>query len=120
MGKYLQLSEAIDAGMATLAHNRRPEGWRLAEFNELAAYVSPDCPELVGEIFPEATTARVKVTVAASVHPNDWHRVASKIAREAAASRGIAWKDADVFVELPESGRFFTKSPGRTALVAHG
>ena len=51
---------------------------------------------------------------------NDWHRVASKIAREAAASRGIAWKDAGVFVELPESGRFFTKSPGRTALVAHG
>lgn len=68
----------------------------------------------------ESNTNRIEVTVSASVHPNAWHRVASKLAREAAAAQGIEWEDADVFVELPGPGRCFTKSAGRTALVAHG
>ena len=48
--KELQLSEAIDAGMATLAHNSQPDGWRLAVFQSVIAYVSPDCPEILGEV----------------------------------------------------------------------
>lgn len=46
----LQLSDAIDQGLATLACNARPEGWREADFGDLLAYVSPDCPEILGEI----------------------------------------------------------------------
>ena len=65
-------------------------------------------------------TNKIEVTVSASVPSQNWHRVASKLAREAAAAKGIAWEDADVVVALPEHGRCFTKSPGRTALVAHG
>lgn len=45
-----QLSEAIDQGLATLSHNPRPEGWRKADFETLYAWVSPECPELLGEI----------------------------------------------------------------------
>lgn len=119
MGKYMQLSEAIDAGMATLAHNRRPEGWRLAEFNEVAAYVSPDCPDILGEVFPDSDT-RIEVAVDSGVPSRDWLRVATQIARAAATTAGVEWLDADVFVSLPEPGRCFTKPPGRTALVAHG
>lgn len=63
---------------------------------------------------------RIEVAVDASVPSTDWLRVASKRARAAADARGIAWESADVFVQLPERGRCFTKSPGRTALVAHG
>ena len=55
--KHMQLSEAIDAGLATLAHNSQPAGWRRAEFREVAAYVSPDCPDLVGEILAEEEEA---------------------------------------------------------------
>jgi hypothetical protein len=51
--KYMQLSEAIDAGLATLAQNDQPAGWRLAYFREVAAYVAPDCPEILGEVFPD-------------------------------------------------------------------
>ena len=46
----IQLSDAIDSGLATLACNERPEGWRLAEFDTLFAYVSPECPEILGEL----------------------------------------------------------------------
>ena len=49
----IQLSEAIDLGLATLGCNERPEGWRDAEFDDLLAYASPDCPELLGEIEPD-------------------------------------------------------------------
>ena len=48
----IQLSEAIDLGLATLACNERPEGWRVAEFDTLIAYAHPDCPEILGEIEP--------------------------------------------------------------------
>ena len=48
----IQLSDAIDLGVATLACNNRPEGWRVAEFDTLIAYVSPECPEILGEIEP--------------------------------------------------------------------
>ena len=48
----IQLSEAIDLGLATLACNDRPEGWRDADFGDLLAYVHPDCPEILGEIEP--------------------------------------------------------------------
>ena len=48
----IQLSEAIDQDIATLGWNERPEGWRVAEFDSLIAYVSPDCPEILGEIEP--------------------------------------------------------------------
>ena len=48
----IQLSDAIDSGLATLACNERPEGWRVAEFDTLIAYVHPDCPEILGELEP--------------------------------------------------------------------
>ena len=48
----IQLSDAIDLGLATLGCNERPEGWRVAEFDTLIAYVHPDCPEILGEIEP--------------------------------------------------------------------
>ena len=49
----IQLSEAIDLGLATLGCNERPEGWRLAEFDNLIAYVHPDCPDILGDLFGE-------------------------------------------------------------------
>ena len=48
----VQLAEAIDQDLATLACNERPEGWREADFGDLLAYVHPDCPEILGEIEP--------------------------------------------------------------------
>ena len=48
----IQLSDAIDMDLATLACNERPEGWRQAEFDTLIAYVHPDCPDILGEIEP--------------------------------------------------------------------
>ena len=48
----IQLSEALDRDLATLACNDRPEGWRDADFGDLLAYVHPDCPEILGEIEP--------------------------------------------------------------------
>lgn len=119
MKNVTQLSEAIDAGLATLAHNAQPSGWRMAEFREVSAYLSPDCPGLLGEVFPDSDT-RIEVSVDAGVHSRDWLRVATKIASAAAAAAGVEWLDADIFVSLPEPGRCFTKSPGRTALCANG
>ena len=119
MKNVTQLSEAIDAGLATLAHNIQPAGWRRAEFREVSAYLSPDCPGLLGEVFPDSDT-RIEVAVDAGVPSRYWLRVATKIASVAAAAQGIAWEDADVFVALPEPGRCFTKSPGRITLVAYG
>ena len=49
----IQLSDAIDLGLATLACNERPEGWRLADFGDLLAYVSPECPEILGELLED-------------------------------------------------------------------
>lgn len=48
----IQLSEAFDLDLATLGCNSRPEGWRVADFGDLIAYVHPDCPEILGEIEP--------------------------------------------------------------------
>ena len=48
----IQLSEAIDLGLATLGCNERPDGWRIAEFDDLLVYASPDCPEILGELEP--------------------------------------------------------------------
>lgn len=50
MTTMIQLSDAIDLDLATPAWNERPEGWRLAEFDTLFVYVSPDCPEILGEL----------------------------------------------------------------------
>lgn len=49
----LQLSDAIDQGLAVLGCNERPEGWRDADFGDLLAYVHPDCPEILGEVPPD-------------------------------------------------------------------
>lgn len=53
----LELSDAIDRGLATLGWNAKPEGWRTVYFEELRAYVTPDCPQLNGalgvELFPD-------------------------------------------------------------------
>ena len=54
MNAFVQLSEAIDDGLATLAHNPRPEGWREADFGDVLAYVAPECPEILGEVFEDA------------------------------------------------------------------
>lgn len=48
----IRLSEAIDLGLATLGCNERPEGWRVAGFDDLLVYASPDCPEILGELEP--------------------------------------------------------------------
>lgn len=53
MKKQIQLSDAIDQNLATLACNERPEGWRDADFGDLLAYVHPDCPEILGEVPPD-------------------------------------------------------------------
>lgn len=63
---------------------------------------------------------RIEVTIPAGPPPAHWLRIATKRARAAAAQQGVSWEDADVFVSLPEPGRCFAKSPGRTALVAIG
>ena len=49
----IQLSDAIDRGLATLGCNERPEGWRGADFDNLIAYASPECPEIIGEIWED-------------------------------------------------------------------
>ena len=48
----IQLSDAIDLGLATLGVRYSPEGWRVVEFDNLIAYVHPDCPDILGEIEP--------------------------------------------------------------------
>jgi len=50
--EQIQLSDAFDLGLATLGCNERPEGWRVAEFDNLIAYVAPECPDILGEIEP--------------------------------------------------------------------
>lgn len=37
----IQLSDAIDRDLATLACNERPKGWRVADFGDIIAYASP-------------------------------------------------------------------------------
>lgn len=49
MNEFIQLSDAIDQGLATLGWNSRPDGWREANFEGLLAYVAPECPEILGE-----------------------------------------------------------------------
>ena len=49
--EQIKLGDAIDRDLATLACNARPEGWRDADFGDLLAYVHPDCPEIIGEIW---------------------------------------------------------------------
>ena len=49
----IQLSDAIDMGLATLSCNERPEGWRDADFGDLLAYVAPECPDILGEIWDD-------------------------------------------------------------------
>ena len=53
ISKKIELSDAIDRGLATLGHNDRPEGWRYASFQGLFAWVAPDAPEINGEITDE-------------------------------------------------------------------
>ncbi len=48
MSNITQLSEAIDAGLATLSLTQ-PTGWREAGFNGLLAWLAPECPPLLGE-----------------------------------------------------------------------
>lgn len=48
-----QLSELIEAGQATLAHNARPDGWRIADFGTLLVYVAPEAGEVIGEVYPD-------------------------------------------------------------------
>jgi hypothetical protein len=43
-----QLSEALDAGLATLSLIQ-PEGWRDGGFAEVQAWLAPECPALLGE-----------------------------------------------------------------------
>lgn len=57
----IQLSDAIDLDLATPAWNERPEGWRLADFGDLLAYVSPDCSDILGEIYEDVDTSSTKV-----------------------------------------------------------
>lgn len=62
----------------------------------------------------------IEITIAKSVQPCDWGRVAEKKAKSSAEELGINWIDADVFVMLPEAGRFLTKQPGFVTLGANG
>ena len=100
---------------------------------QLAATLDParrdDCLRVPGiglKAFDRLQEAAVKAAElkrgrgGAGVPSRYWLRVATKIASVAAAAQGIAWEDADVFVAMPEPGRCFTKSPGRTALCANG
>ena len=49
MNEFIQLSDAIDQGLATIGWNSRPDGWREANFEGLLAYVAPECPKILGE-----------------------------------------------------------------------
>ena len=46
---YIELSDAVEQGLATCGWNEKPEGWRTASFKGLMAYVSPECPPINGE-----------------------------------------------------------------------
>jgi len=48
MSAITQLSEAIDAGLATLSLIQ-PVGWREAGFTDILAWLAPECPLLLGE-----------------------------------------------------------------------
>lgn len=54
------------------------------------------------------------------IKSNDWHRVAINRAKKAAAEKKIDWMDAEVFVHLPEAGRFFLKRSGYKGLNSYG
>ena len=62
-------------------------------------------------------TITIKIT---SKDSNKWLSIATQKAKEKAKKEGVAWIDADVYVELPERGRCFTKKPGFTTLGAFG
>ena len=63
---------------------------------------------------------RIEVEVPAGTHPGDWQKCAMNRAKREAEHRGIAWREADVFVMLPERGRCYVKKPGFVTLGAYG
>lgn len=60
------------------------------------------------------------IVVPTHTAPRDWQRIALKLAKAEAARRGIPWRDAAVFVYLPQRGRCYTKESGFVTLGAHG
>lgn len=55
-----------------------------------------------------------------SVKSSDWLRVAKNSLYKLSASLGVAFRDLECVVLLPESGRCFEKKSGRDEIVAHG
>ena len=63
---------------------------------------------------------RIEVKVPSGTHSGDWQKCAMALAKREAEMRGVAWRDADVFVTLPERGRCYVKKPGFLSMGAHG
>ena len=63
---------------------------------------------------------RIEIEVPAGTRPSNWQRDALALAKREAELRKIVWRDADVFVALPERGRCYVKKPGFLSLGAHG
>jgi hypothetical protein len=62
----------------------------------------------------------ILVTVPAGTPSRDWLRVAIEMSRKACRLVGADWLDAEIVVELPEAGRYFTKSVGDQHLHGNG
>lgn len=60
----------------------------------------------------------VEITIPASVPSWDWHRLATKRAREGVHEIGADWKEAQILVTLPE-GRYFYKASGADGLGSY-
>ena len=43
----MQLSDAIDKGLATLGWNAQPPGWQWVSYGEVGAWVDPDAVDMI-------------------------------------------------------------------------
>lgn len=51
---------------------------------------------------------------------NAWVRVAARLAQIECEKAGLGFLETEILVKLPEQGRCFTKSSGRSTFQAHG
>jgi hypothetical protein len=66
------------------------------------------------------TAPCLEVTVPTGTPSRDWLRVAIEMSRKACRLVGADWLEAEIVVELPEAGRYFTKSVGDQHLHGNG
>jgi hypothetical protein len=85
-----------------------------------ATYRTPEDALLAIDTEHWHTINGIDIEIEFGISSRDWQRVATKRAQRIAEERGIEWRNAKVFVKLPERGRCFTKQPGQESLIAHG